>query len=790
MPSPVSSFPAGPASIYGYDLTYAYQTLSAAAGYEEIIAVTAIQGLVNRDAPTLFVWIEPSDTTWFNILSSSTPSQGGWLAGTTVTNITGGVEALVAQFRSTLAGAAVFDPSVPCTSAIAETAAGADSLLPIAYRPSDPTSLYSRLISSPSGPRLPVALDLVGRFNGSVTGSVKRDAYEWAVANYIATNKTDASSMAFYVDYWWTTRNDTPSGWEKATIPNHDFGVRQRAFFFDLSIWGDEAPVDEPDQPLGSDKAAFLAILAAAVAQVGTSTIITIRGFTPWAYKYVAPNGKHQGVETEWETAFYTSAFNTMVDADACCIGNMGSASFYAHYPLEDRYVQPPAPTPARLQSLGLLTPEGAIPPSIRLLYFFYAGDFDSAAWLYSQELQRWQDPARGSVPLAWAVDPGLAARFPPIWPLMLGNLAPRDNVITGDSGSGYLNPTMLYGVERDVISGLPDARPAWVSLNARLNRRFGITMTGFAITGDALPMDATAEAMYLNCSSDGLIDQDQASWLVPHLTQNMPVAQHWDIPGTLPDAVKSISSFLPSEPSSTPNFHMFRSVLTSPSYLQSVEEGVVNATNGTAVAVGPMEFSYLMRVAFGGTNDNRVGYVNDTLPATVPKGGGTVSFTATVENRGWNTLAASNHSLVVSVVSTQIVVDARSLSLPRHAWGGAGLVSLEAGGAAGSLRVRLARAGFAGLGEAVVGGGGGGGDAEEKGMRVEAAAAASSFPFPSDLPVGGRVTVPAQVTLPPAPSSGELLVQVQYQVAGADGTTFDAYGSLPWVADVLVLGQ
>lgn len=79
---------------------------------------------------------------------------------------------LLSTFAWAYKGAVVYDPAVPATSNVASTAAGVLSLLPVAYRPDDPTSLFSRYVGSG---RLPIGLSLVDRFNGSVTGSAKCD---------------------------------------------------------------------------------------------------------------------------------------------------------------------------------------------------------------------------------------------------------------------------------------------------------------------------------------------------------------------------------------------------------------------------------------------------------------------------------------------------------------------------------------------------------------------------------------------------------------------------------------
>lgn len=80
--------------------------------------------------------------------------------------------------------------------------------------------------------------------------------------------------------------------------------------------------------------------------------------------QYVAPYSKHQGVATEWQTSKLLSAFNAYVSADACCVDGMANAAFFAHFPLQERYVQNPAPTPQQLEALGFYnTTTGKVAP-------------------------------------------------------------------------------------------------------------------------------------------------------------------------------------------------------------------------------------------------------------------------------------------------------------------------------------------------------------------------------------------------------------------------------------------
>ena len=154
--------------------------------------------------------------------------------------------------------------------------------------------------------------------------------------------------------------------------------ISRRGFFWDLSVWDDETPNDDPAQPMGTDLKVLLDVARAAYVQTGGNNMIHVGGFTPWAYKYVSPHGKHQGVETEWQTMRVLSAFNIYVDADACCIGAMANAAFYAHHPLPERF--PPAPFPSRqsLISKGALDASGSVVP--HTYYYWYGGKFGPIA--------------------------------------------------------------------------------------------------------------------------------------------------------------------------------------------------------------------------------------------------------------------------------------------------------------------------------------------------------------------------------------------------------------------------
>ncbi len=163
-----------PTFLYQFDFSYTSK-LSRQDAFEHMHLVAAISGLANRDTPQLYTLLTSADTMWKDYLTSD----GQWLNSTRFVPLYN-ITSVVAAFQGTIKGAVLYDPKVYATSNVASTASGVYNLLPICYRPDDPTSLYSILVGSPSGPRLPVVLNLVGMFNGSQSGSAKCDAYLWA----------------------------------------------------------------------------------------------------------------------------------------------------------------------------------------------------------------------------------------------------------------------------------------------------------------------------------------------------------------------------------------------------------------------------------------------------------------------------------------------------------------------------------------------------------------------------------------------------------------------------------
>ena len=584
-PPPPPPPPPPPTTIYVYSLNYT-NTLPGVSRFEHVHTVSSLAGIVNRDHPRLFTPLlvrnnagidsgSDADDVWRDYLSSS----GEWLEKTRwLDNITT-ISNLVTTFREYVSnGVVLYDPDLPATSNLASTAAGVENLLPVLYRPGVSGSVYEQLVVS--GPKLPVTLDLTS--NGNLfLPRTKTKAYQWARERWLnpypkqhvtTTNNSsllqllqqpqaNPKLLGYYVDLWGAQQADRLHASPGLTeISNHDYFISNRAFFFDLSIWADEKPVDDPLQSLGADKKELVEIFKAAYELTNGSAMIHVGGFTPWWFKYTSdgPGGtsvsKHKGVETEyvkifklfyskkkddccsfgesvltllflslslffpkflsrWATMDLIGAYNAFDDGDACCVGAMANSAFYSHYPLPVKLQQNDKPTVASLHARGhLLNKNGTV--IVQSYISFYAGDYDGGAWLYNQFKSKFDDrsitTAELCIPIGWAVDGELSQRFPIIFKYMYENKGPCDFFISGDSGAGYLNPTLLLpnsttGRRGDSNVTTSGAKP-WIEWNTEWYNKFDVTFTGFLINGDAGVLTNASLEMYRSFSPDGVV--------------------------------------------------------------------------------------------------------------------------------------------------------------------------------------------------------------------------------------------------------------------------------------------
>ncbi|MBL9139443.1 MAG: hypothetical protein JNK85_26475 [Verrucomicrobiales bacterium] len=563
--------------------------------WDEMHLLAALQGLVNRDAPRFYLffcseWGVETDRFWWDWMRG----EGEWLRNVEERPLSG-VGGALDTFADAYDGLVVYDEQVPATSALASTAAGIERCLPVRYD-SSPGSLYSELVVRR---KMPVRLWLVKedgspRFTGP---SPKNAAYRWAVERWLGKEggtRCDAVG-AFYLDAYWL-RKPEAAGIEMNTLVNHDWFIARRAFFFDLAPWADEAPVDEPGQPVGQDRGTLLSILGA-LRERAAGGMVKIGGFPPWPFKYTthAGAGRHEPVATEWEFTRLISQFDAYHEADAAGLGGMANASFFAHFPLKARYRQPNArPAANDWKARGWITEAGRVAP--KFFVGHYVGDYDAPSWLYKSVPAFFRDPNLGKVPLGWAFDPNLADRAPQAMVYAYLHASTNDYFIAGDSGAGYLNARALT-VRPE--SQLPSGLEAWTRYCQAMMGRWDMTITGFVLDGSAGASTDLEFAAYRRFSPDGLGTHFEKR---PGMRAGVPTCPERDLPDGEDDAVRVIAD-LARRSGGRPGFLWARSILKSPTWYAAISRRLQERYPDLPVeVVDPYSFFGLIRHEFSRT--------------------------------------------------------------------------------------------------------------------------------------------------------------------------------------------
>ncbi|MCF7673922.1 MAG: hypothetical protein K9N23_07580 [Akkermansiaceae bacterium] len=571
--------------------------------WDKMHALAALQGIVNRDAPRFYLLYcaefgVETDQFWLDWLRG----EDGWLRQTEVVPLAS-LEQAVVTFRKYVKGLAVYDPGVPATACLASTAAGCGDLLPVRFS-ADPNSVFALLagrlhlpvklwLLNPDGTSKFTGRGMIPDSNKPTSGSAKVDAYRWAVRRFIESGKCDARFAAYYLDAFWLQRprNGAP---DLHTLSNHDYFIARRGFFFDLSPWGDEPPVDDPNQAAGMDQQTMLRILRALHDRV-PDRMIKIGGFPPWPYKYTTHGraGKHDGVPTEWEFTRLISQFNAYHEADAAGPGAMANASYFAHYPLKARYPQPNR-KPVRKDWLaaGFVGADGKV--AAKLFVGHYVGDYDSPSWLYKAVPAFFEDPQRGNVPLGWAFDPNLADRAPQALAYAYRHATPNDFFIAGDSGAGYLNPR---GLTLRPDSKLPSGLKSWQEHCLLQFRRWDMSITGFVLDGASGAATETEFAAYRSFSPDGCGTHFEKA---PRMISGLPTCPERDLPDSAGEAAAVIAK-LAGDVGSDARFLWARSILKSPAWYAKVSQILRDQhPEAPVLVVDPYTFFGLIRTQSG----------------------------------------------------------------------------------------------------------------------------------------------------------------------------------------------
>ena len=372
-------------------------------------------------------------------------------------------------------------------------------------------------------------------------------------------------------------------------MSNHDFFVSKRAFFFDLSPWGDEPATDDPSQPVGTDLQTLREMLLLAYQQNKHEKMCYIGGFPSWAYKYTMhASGIHDDVPTEWEFSRIISAYNAFKDADAISYGALANASFWQHFPTKKKYTQDWI-SHKELQKRGLLTADGKVNVAGRNFIIFYVGDYDASAWISQRTPSIWDDPNRGKLPLMWCISPVLAERVPHIMHNFRTTATENDYFASADNGAGYIMPGMLQ--EPRDLSGLPSGLKVWGKHCKKYYDKWGLSVTGFVIDGQAPGLNEEGLDCYASFSPNGIVPQKTVT---ASLHGNMPVIRaDLDINDDDPKVAAGRIVKRVKERSALP-FHWFRNILKQPTWYCEVMDEVKTQDENIVLLDAPAFFELL----------------------------------------------------------------------------------------------------------------------------------------------------------------------------------------------------
>ena len=507
--------------------------------YDDYLAIACLQGILNRESPWRF-YIKADSTSeeWQDIMQS----EGYWLENVEFEPLSGFRE-MMTLGKDYVKAVILWDENVPASVNAATTAAGVEDGIPMTgecyerYR-----SCFNEDIK---------IIDLRGKFDGSVTGSPKNDAYRWAIEEYLDKGLCSKDYICSYFDAW----NMRVNG-DWAYLCQRDWAVYNRAFVYDLSVWPDEAPYDEPDQPVGTDYETYVMILKRMLELTKDSAPYEVTGFFNFT-KY-SQNGNntqsvHDTVATEWETVHLITPYNAYQNTGVeWCLNQ----SFHSQY------------TGAQQLTNNRPEEELTLEPFTTYLCFFM-GDYDSAYPLYKMLPEYWKDEARGELPLAWAINPNLLDAYPDIIEYYYNTATENDYFVSDAGAAGYFNPSRVTD----------ELWPNLLEHNKAYFQRADMTIAPMILDRDRLS-DKSLE-MFTQFAPDGLatiiIPYGSGGSQAPNLLYNeTPATQLYNnfVVDNVDAAVQALKAGVNDSRARTAYssaIALFRCVWTTPSYISAV---------------------------------------------------------------------------------------------------------------------------------------------------------------------------------------------------------------------------
>lgn len=502
--------------------------------YDETIAVACIQGIMNREKPLLYIRSDSFKRPdyWLEKFSSE-----GWLERKEQISIST-LDQLVKIAGQKLKGIIIWDPAVPATINLATTLAGLEDGVVLSQEMVD---IYQKKWS------LPVIWDFRGQFTGEETGSKKNDAYRWAIREYIETGRCNSHWLCLYEDAFMTREKGNVS-----YVVTRDWAVYNRAFIYDLSPWGDETPLDDPEQVLGTDLETYKLLLEANMKQTEGKQMTEVAGFFSFA-KYSNISGyesNHDPVPTEWETVYLISPYNCYQNTVA---HNCYNQSIHSQAPVEN---------------MKQGRPKLHKPQDGKTYICILMADYDSSTPLYDFMPKHWDDKTRGSIPLLWGINPSLSETYPDIMQYLYSTKSDNDFFAADASAAGYMNPNRIDTA----------FLPLFIDHSKMFYQQWDMSLSPMVLDWDE-PSKEVKDA-FLQFSPDGfatiVIDFHNKGGKLPqpHVWKGMPVLELINDAcnfSSVNQSANQMSARIGASEDETSKYYFFRIVWTSPNQVISI---------------------------------------------------------------------------------------------------------------------------------------------------------------------------------------------------------------------------
>lgn len=386
--------------------------------YDRTLAAVCAQGLFNRDGEDLVYIVDEKfaqTSEYLNLLTTGSR----WL-GMKIRQSAGDLASLLRLASDDIKSVVIWDEAVPASVNVATTIAGVKDGIVMTK------NLYRQYMADlPSDVEV---IDLNKKFDGSVTGSKKNDAYKYAIDNYLAKGLCSTENLFSY--------EDSAIAREKGDLSYvvcRDYAIQHRGFVYDLSPWADEVPKDDKKQKLGLDRTTLLEIYST-VKDVRGEGLTQLYGFFPF-WKY-SNNGNDAGFTSkyvpthcEWEYAYLFTPFDIFWNPVVEDAYNM---TVHSKYEIKTPLVQN-EPRQAELDN---------DPNKVYLLMVM--GDYDSSGTFYKRFLNDYETKGRVDLPKAWSINPNVLETYPDLIEYVYENRCENDYFVSNVGGAGWYNPSRV----------------------------------------------------------------------------------------------------------------------------------------------------------------------------------------------------------------------------------------------------------------------------------------------------------------------------------------------------------